>query len=619
MCGLIGVLQSEGSPDREAVRTATRKLIHRGPDEEGFYDDGGLAMGFRRLSILDPAGGSQPMRDEESAVVVSYNGEIYNSPDLRNKLKELSHSFEGHSDTEVLLEAYKEWGKRAFEKFNGMFAFALWDGRDQNLYLVRDPTGIKSLFYAEKNNALYFASEPEPLFEFRDCSRALDNRAIMQFLHYRFVPSPRTLYRDVKQLEPGEVRTYSDGEVTSEINAVRSNKASRSGQSVDIDALDDVLKESVDRHLLSDVPVGLLLSGGVDSALLLSYLSEVGDRDTSTFTVGFTAEFSKDERSLAEETADHFGADHHEVSLTEEEFREGLFRSVEELQLPVATTSVVPMRKLCQLASSEVKTVLSGQGADEPFGGYRRYIGVRLGEVLPFKGILGSLASSLGEWSKNDSLIRQGRYLSGGCRSPEGFREIYSVFHLGELGRLAPQWNRGGLGETVTRPVKNLLGSQPGNFSTLEEFLYFDARFQLADDLLGYSDRISMRSSLELRTPFLDHELQKLVFDYPGSTKVGLTGKRKVLLKKLARKRLPDFILDRPKMGFETPYRKFLNGSLGDLFDAKINSGNSLASHYGFSKDYLKELSNGKGQGNRRIDRQVFTLIMLELWYEHFI
>ncbi|MFB6347646.1 MAG: asparagine synthase (glutamine-hydrolyzing) [bacterium] len=618
MCGLIGVFKSEGTPDRESLREATRQLIHRGPDEEGFYYENGLGMGFRRLSIIDPAGGSQPMRDRDDTIVVSYNGEIYNSPELRDTLKSKNHSFESHSDTEVLLEAYKEWGSDAFRKFNGMFAFALWDNESRELYLVRDPTGIKSLFYVEDTDGVYYSSEPEPLFELSSCSRELDEMALVQFLHYRFVPSPRTLYRDVKQLKPGEVRCYSDRGVSSELITLEPGRTGCSGQIRD-EIIDSALKEAVDRHLLSDVPVGLLLSGGMDSALLLAYVSEVYDRSPTTFTVGFEGDFARDERDLAARTADYYGAEHREVSLGEEEFQEGLFRSVEELQLPVATTSVVPMRKLCQLASSEVKAVLSGQGADEPFGGYRRYFGVRLAQFVLFPSVVGTVASSLGSWIRNDTLIRQGRYLEADRNTSRAFAEIYSVFHPGEIRDLIPDARLQNLEKTLQKPLNDRMQSGISSSDPLGKFLQLDARFQLADDLLGYSDRISMRSSLELRTPYLDHELQKLAFGLPGSSKVSVTGDRKMLLRQAARKRLPDFILNRPKIGFETPYRKFLNGSLGKLFDAKISSNDSLSSHFGFSSKYLDSLSQVKGQGNRRIDRQVFTLLMLELWYEEFV
>ncbi len=384
MCGICGQYNfGDRAPVlRENLEVMARSIAHRGPDDEGYYLAGPLGLGFRRLSIIDLAGGHQPMSDREETVWVVFNGEIYNFPELRRELEGYGHRFRTNSDTEVIIYGYKQWGEEVFDHLNGMFGLAIWDAAKEKLVIARDRFGIKMIYYRIDGECLYFGSEIRAVEATARETAAVDHTALNLFLRYRYTPSPYTIFRGIRKLASGTMLVCEK----------RSCKVRRwykyhptpvSPPKSDAEACEDLLelyKRAMKRHLLSDVPVGLLLSGGVDSGMLLALMNLYGE-SWRTYTVGYGSSFSDDELRDAEATASHFSSQHAAVTLDRATFEGSLENIVACLEEPIASSSIVPMYFVCQRARQDVKVALIGQGPDELFGGYRRHLGVRYGAV----------------------------------------------------------------------------------------------------------------------------------------------------------------------------------------------------------------------------------------------
>src|SRR5208337_1868790 len=384
MCGICGQY-NYGSLEpvrRRNIEAMTNALVHRGPDDEGYYLAGPLGLGFRRLSIIDLAGGHQPMSDQEESVWVVFNGEIYNFLELRRELEGHGHIFRTKSDTEVIVHGYKQWGDEVLNRVNGMFGLAIWDVREQRLVLARDPFGIKLLYYRIDGDSLYFGSEMRPIRAIMPGKAEIDTTSLNLFLRYRFTPSPYTILKGVRKLAPGTKLTVQNG--SWEVNRwYRFQPEPFAPPKTIGDAREELLsiyKAAIRRQLISDVPVGLLLSGGIDSGLLLGLMNLNGSA-WPTYTVGYGSTFDKDELGDAAETARLLGSTHNSVTLTKSIFEEALPKIVVALEEPIAASSIVPMYFVCQRARQDVKVALVGQGPDELFGGYRRHLGVRYGEL----------------------------------------------------------------------------------------------------------------------------------------------------------------------------------------------------------------------------------------------
>jgi asparagine synthase (glutamine-hydrolysing) len=377
MCGISGFVSvSELTPeDRQSVVDMTRKLTHRGPDDEGFFFDRFAGLGSRRLSIIDIARGRQPISSESGTLQVVYNGEIYNHRNLREGLEKRGHRFKTSSDTEVLVHGYEEHGREMVQSLNGMFAFAIWDSVRRTLLLARDPLGIKPLYYAEHGGRLVFASEIKALLSLPFLSRELDEESFELFLAYRFVPSPRTAFRGIRKLGPGELLTQNAGgsvEVRRYAPAPPAPDRKRREEEW-TEELVPALKAATRRQMMGEVPVGVLLSGGIDSAAILAFAAETVSVPLRAYTVGFAGANQEDEVVAAAETARHFGAEHLHVTLSPADYQQCLLPAAWHLDEPIATSSVAPYDALCRLAARQHKVVLCGQGADEPFGGYGRH------------------------------------------------------------------------------------------------------------------------------------------------------------------------------------------------------------------------------------------------------
>ena len=380
MCGIYGQFNYQDPKPvlEQDLRFATDTIAHRGPDDEGFYVAGPVGFGFRRLSIIDLSGGHQPMADQEQSVWLVFNGEIYNFHELRARLESRGHVFRTNSDTEAIIHGYKEWGEQVFDRLNGMFGLAIWDAKKQKMILARDAMGIKPVYYRLEAGSLFFASEIRPLVATGGAD--LDPVSLNLFLRYRYTPSPLTLFDGIRKLAPGTMLVAERGEVRVtrwydfKPRPFAPSKSLREAKS----ELTQLYKDALKRHLISDVPVGLLLSGGIDSSLLLALMNLDGD-SWPTYTVGYGADFAQDELHDAARTAAHFSSRHVSVELSTDAFERILPTVVSSLEEPVAASSIVPMYLVCERARQDVKVALVGQGPDELFGGYIRHLGVHYG------------------------------------------------------------------------------------------------------------------------------------------------------------------------------------------------------------------------------------------------
>jgi len=553
MCGICGQFNYERQApvSLRDIQAMARSIVHRGPDDEGYYVNGPIGLGFRRLSIIDLEGGHQPMSDAEETVRVVFNGEIYNFPELRRELESFGHVFRTRCDTEVIVLGYKQWGDEVFNRLNGMFGVAIWDERKRRLVIARDPFGIKPIYYRIQDGKVSFGSEIRTILAAGNESAEPDPTALNLFLRYRFTPSPHTVFKGIKKLAAGTMLICENGE-----HRLRrwyrycpepfpTPKSDAEAQ----EELLEIYKRAVKRHLLSDVPVGLLLSGGIDSALLLALMNLYG-KSWHTFTVGYGNTFADDELSDAAQTAAVLASKHTEVLLDRRTFEESLPRVVGFMEEPVATSSVLPMFFVCERARQDVKVALIGQGPDELFGGYRRHLGTRYGQIwggMP-KWVRGPISSVVEALPRNETLKRGVRSLD----TPERLRRYQQVLSL------LPAEQVDGLFKSDILPPgagDEVLGCWEGlsdlmtNTDELGGLQFIELRSTLPDELLMYGDKLSMAHSLEVRVPYLDREVVEYAEKLGGAFKVR-NGTGKWLHREVCKAFLPATILRRKKRGF---------------------------------------------------------------------
>jgi asparagine synthase (glutamine-hydrolysing) len=552
MCGICGQYNFDKKPiDLQFIKKMAHTLVHRGPDDQGFYVNDNVGLGFRRLSIIDTEGGHQPMSDGENTVFVVFNGEIYNFFDLRKELESCGHTFRTKSDTEVIIYGYKQWGIDVLNHLNGMFGLAIWDNQNQKLLLARDRMGIKPLYYTIENGYLIFASEIRAITACDKRKVEIDPLALNLFLRYRYCPSPLTIINNVKKLAPGTLLIVENGETRikrwwnfhpAPFDPMPSLKDAQ-------DKLLELYRSAVKRQLISDVPLGLLLSGGVDSALLLALMNENG-ANWKTFSIGYGHNFKDDEIKDAQKSADFFKSDHASIEINQDTFVDSLEKIVSYLEEPVATSSIVPMYHLCHRASQDVKTALIGQGPDELLGGYARHIGVYYGNYwrsIP-PGFRNSIKFLLNKIPRSESLKR-GIYSLDVPDRFKRYREVFSImpgevidglFHDGILA--------GNTNDTLFESWADLMPLMTDT-DELGGLNFIEIRSTLPDELLMYADKLSMAHSLELRVPYLDQEIVEYVERLNASFKIH-NFKGKYLHKSVSRELLPSSIINRKKRGF---------------------------------------------------------------------
>src|SRR6266566_3686388 len=524
MCGIAGQYNfiRREPVERETIVRMARSIAHRGPDDEGFFIAGPVGLGFRRLSIIDLAGGHQPMADAEETVWVIFNGEIYNFKELRVELEQLGYCFRTNCDTEVIVHGYREWGTDVFNHLNGMFGLAIWDVRRKRLVVARDAMGIKLVYYRISGNQLTFGSEIRAILAAERSSTNVDPLALSMFLRFRYTPSPLTIFQGIRKLAAGTMLVVENGRCREErwYNYKPIPFSRPKGDEEAREELLELYRGAVRRHLLSDVPVGILLSGGLDSGLLLALMNEEGG-PWPAYTIGYGETFDDDELTDASETASLLGARHTSVRLDQSEFEKSLPGIVECLEEPVAASSIVPMYFVSQRARQDVKVALIGQGPDELFGGYKRHLGVHYGNW--WRGLPASLRSMAGfavnRLPRNEMLKRGVRSLGSEDRLKR-YQNVFSLTATETIDGLfrddvLPRSNSHELVDSWRELLPQMkYTDELGGFQLLE------VRSSLPDELLMYADKLSMAHSLEVRVPYLDRTVVEYVQRLGANLKV---------------------------------------------------------------------------------------------------
>ncbi|MEW6325079.1 MAG: asparagine synthase (glutamine-hydrolyzing) [Nitrospirota bacterium] len=606
MCGICGILRWDGEPVEGAlVRAMADRMIHRGPDGEGIFlwpeaedtsslfaaraptSNVSVGLGNRRLAVIDPQGGRQPVSNEEGTVTAVYNGEIYNFRELRTALQSQGHRFRSRTDTEVIVHQYEQDGWRCVERFRGMFAFALWDTPNRTLLLARDRIGIKPLYYTLQGQRLLFASELWSLLCGLGRVPAVDPVALAQLFTVQYTPAPRTLFPNIMKLPAGHaalwhdeklelIRYWRPGRLDEEPSAGWSETADEAEL---VQALRRRLDDAVAAHLVSDVPLGAFLSGGLDSSLIVASMQRIRREPIKTFAVGFEGPPDADELDAARTAASAIGTDHHEVVVTPRSFLEAMPQAVAALDDPVLDPAIVPTLLVSRLARQEVTVVLTGEGGDELFGGYQRYRlqrWTRLIRMIPhplrplmLKRIRSRrLGQALEAYWADSPAARHLGWVATGPLSDVG-QLCGEAVHFQEAVRLVlEQFER----LSAEAPVPRM-----GAPDAMVRMLDLDVRTWLPDDLLVKVDRMTMAVSLEARVPYLDHPLVEWAARLPARMKIR-RGIGKYLLKRAAAGRLPEAIVRRPKRGFEPPLSRWLRGPMGETAREQVESSAIYAS-----------------------------------------
>ena len=617
MCGICGQFNfGNSAPVRRAdIEAMTNTIVHRGPDDEGYFLDGPLGFGFRRLSIIDLSGGHQPMSDQEECVWVVFNGEIYNFPELKRELEAFGHIFRTNSDTEVIVHGYKQWGDDVLNRLNGMFGLAIWDVRKRRLVLARDAFGIKLIYYRIDGDTLYFGSEMRPIRAIMGGKADVDATSLNLFLRYRFTPSPYTILKGVRKLAPGTKLTVENGscEVSRWYKFKPEPFAPAKSPAEAKEELLALYKAAIKRQLISDVPVGLLLSGGIDSGLLLG-LMNLNESSWPTYTVGYGSSFADDELADGAETARALGSKHTSVEITRSTFEKELPKIVTALEEPIAASSIVPMYFVCERARQDVKVALVGQGPDELFGGYKRHLGVRYGALwsnLP-SWMRTPISSTVAALPRNEALKRGIHSLS----IPDRMSRYQQVLSLLPGEQVEGLFQDGLLPQDAEEAIQGCWQSMTELMTETDELgglQFLEVRSTLPDELLMYADKLSMAHSLELRVPFVAKEIVEYVERLPANLKVR-NGSRKWLHRQVCRAFLPESIVRRPKRGFASNvvdewFRSVMDSKMAETF---IDRESQIYEY--LRPEAVRQLFEQHAAGRHDHHKILFSLVVLEEW-----
>jgi asparagine synthase (glutamine-hydrolysing) len=627
MCGIAGRVNQSAPVDRAEIFRMTELIAHRGPDDHGYHLRTRVGLGHRRLSIIDLAGGRQPLANEDETVWIVFNGEIYNHVALRKELLARGHQFRTHSDTEAIVHAYEEWGPECARRLRGMFAFAIWDERAQRLLLVRDRLGIKPLYYAQLAGDIVFGSEIKSLLTVPAVDGAGDDDALAAYLALRYVPAPLTMFRGVKKLPPASLLVWQNGRISIDrywdLAEVPTTDAAPPTEAEAAAELRERIDHVTKLRLMSEVPVGAFLSGGLDSTMITAAMLKAEDARGAlkTFSVGYAEDDaqSEDELAYARLAAQALGTEHREVRVTMREAADALPKIVWHLDEPVADPACVPLYFLSRRARQEVTVVLSGEGADEALGGYYIYRRMAAAEALRQKlgaggGAL-SLASELLALVPHDKIRRAARLF--GRPLEDAYRGVARAFDDDVVVQLHNNVMRSH-NKSATEIVQSLLlphWEATRGMTPLRRMLYLDSRVWLPDDLLVKADKMTMAHAIELRVPFLDHELMEHAWSLPDHLKIH-NGVGKALLRKAALGRVPQAILERPKMGFGTPTAAWLRGGMRDLAHDALSDSRSLARER-FDLGFVQSLLS-RHEAGADLSAELWPLVVLELWHKNF-
>jgi len=623
VCGIAGILDLDPNARVApyALQAMADAIAHRGPDDDGYLVDGNAGLAHRRLSIIDVAGGSQPVWNEERSVAIVFNGEIYNYAELTERLEGLGHTFATRSDTEAIVHAYEEYGEDCVDHLRGMFAFAIWDRPRRRLLLARDRLGIKPLYYWRSSRRLAFGSEIKALLELPEVPREVDPEALDLYLSLRYVPAPRTMYRGICKLEPGHVLVCEGRDVRVrrywDVPTAAADRHGPADPAAIRRRFTELLDECVRMHLMSEVPLGVFLSGGLDSTAVLAVADRAAGRPFRTFTVGYeptSAEaMAANEFTYARLAAESYGAEHTEVTLADADFASALPELVWHLDEPLADPACVPLFYVARRSREDVTVVLSGEGADEILGGYgiyRRMLDLETAYRLS-RGALGNLvplAARLGAGERAQHALRL-----AGEPLERRYRGVARSFFPETKNRLLGRGPRAQslVDEVFARHFAACAGASP-----LDRMLYVDMKTWLPDELLMKADRMTMASSQELRVPFLDHRLVELAALAPPELKIR-GGMGKVLLREAMAGRVPAAIIERSKKGFPVPTATLLRrlGSYGR--DLLLDSRSACRAR--FDIGVVEKLLADHAAGSARCDQEIWSLLIFELWHGVFL
>lgn len=633
MCGIAGICNMTGAalaPEAEQwTRAACDAIQRRGPDGFGLWREGPVCLGHRRLSIIDLDAGGQPMHDVQGDCTVVFNGEIYNFAEIRADLERAGARFATHSDTEVILQGWRAWGTDCLDRFEGMFAFVLWDARTRTLFAARDRFGKKPFYYSTQNGLFHFASELTALRQFPRLSLHVQPRAVMRYLAYEYVPTPQCIYEEVRKLEPAHflllrdgrqrVERYWDMPVPEPRGCLRPGGAAASEEELGRE-LRRLMTQAVRRRMVSDVPLGALLSGGIDSTITTGLMAQASDRPVETFSIGFT-EASYDESRYARAAAEFYGTHHHERIFAADDCAAMLPDCIMRLDEPMADASVAPTSLVSGVAREHVTVALGGDGADELWAGYEHYIGYRMAgcyNALPRwlrRAVLEPVARRLPASAGYVNLRNAAATFLQGAHAPDWLR-VQTL-----LTSLTPEMQRGIWArpdeeflreEQLFAPTRAAYAHWP-KASPLERAFHVYVRQYMLDDILMKVDRCSMLHSLEVRAPFLDRDVAEFVARLPVRYKLrGLT--RKYLLKKACGDLLPPAIRGRNKRGFQIPVAAWLRGQLRPLVEELL--GEDFLRRQGlFRPEGVRRLVDAHVSGAADLRKPLWTLLVLQLWW----
>ena len=621
MCGIAGAAVSSRSLMTQAtLARMLQSLEHRGPDGHGaceFDAANGFRvfLGHRRLAIIDPEGAKQPMCDADAGLALTFNGEIYNFRSLRDELSAYGYRFTRDSDTEVLLRAYQHWGDKCVEKLRGMFAFAIWDGREQRLFMARDRFGEKPLFLREDDDGLYFASEIKALLQLPKPRPDVNLSAVWDYLSYRYVPGPRTLFGGIRKLAPGTCATWQAGKLVERRYWSAPDGQARGPSEAQDDAVQHFLArldESVKLQMVSDVPFGAFLSGGLDSSTIVALMTRHNSK-VKTFSVGF-GDGAYSELEYAALVARHFGTDHHELTVGFKDMIDHLPKLVAYRDAPVSEPSDIPIYMLAKEASKSVKMVLTGEGSDEVLGGYPKHVFERFAQG--YQRVPGYIRHRLIE-PLTQSLPYRFRRAKTAITNlniedyPERYARWFGALNRAERDKLAVLRVNGQAYQGNIPPFDN----DPGT-STLRRILYSDQTSWLPDNLLERGDRMTMAASIESRVPFLDHELARYVSTLPDRYRVnGL--KTKWILRQAGQSLIPAKILNRPKVGFRVPVNQWFQGPMKEyLFDHLKSPASKTRGYY--HPQVLDRMVDDHIDGRQNHEKLLWALLNLEIWHRQY-
>jgi asparagine synthase (glutamine-hydrolysing) len=625
MCGIVGQARVDGRPADEAVLSRMcAALEHRGPDSRGVHAAPGVGLGIQRLRVIDLVTGDQPVFNEDRSVGVVLNGEIYNFRELRERLRRAGHSFVTDGDTEVIAHLYEDEGPDLVHRLHGMFAFAVWDARRRLLLLARDRVGKKPLYYSARDGTLTFASELAALLEHPAVPRDVDHQALDAFLAYRWVPSPMTAFCGVHKLPPGSRLVFADGRaVVDRYWRLDFSRKRRVHDAAEVhEELRRHIRAATARRMIADVPLGAFLSGGVDSAAVVAAMAEASPQPVKTFSIGFTDD-RYDELPQARLVAERFGTDHHEI-VVEPDALELIPRIVRHHGEPFADDSAIPSFYVAAMARRHVTVALNGDGGDECFAGYSRYVANLASaqlERIPrlVRSGVAAAGAHVRESGTIDSWRSRARRVAETLPLDGADRYIAYMTHLNGLrrDRLYTDDYRQLVGRSVARDVISRPWRASGGRSVVDVMLDVDVQTYLPDDLLVKMDIATMASSLEARSPFLDHELMEFAASLPPSLKIR-GGEKKVALRSALRGWVPDAILDAPKRGFRLPLPEWFRGELRGYARDVLLDPQATRRGY-FREPYVRELLDRHADGVQDHAQGIWTLLMFELWHQEFV